>query len=435
MDVVHVLVFLEGQVSFLLAVALYMQTRRYSRLAFARALPWFMLYALLAAGYAWSRLWAPGETHRLVWPWVQVGLFGSAYLPLFCAGYRLWPRAHRWRLGCGWLVGVGLVAWWSWVIGLKPEPFLADRVARLGLAFPAITMTAATLRSHARAHILPLEAPHLYRTLRFSGIAFFVYGLLLLLPPLEGLFPWLGSVPRWVQEGSRLIALGIFVGGMLRGLDIFEVETRRRLESMELAHALQLERRQWAQDLHDKALQWLYAAGLHLQRLRARVPQEHRAAFENALEVLQNAQHELRRFLQEAEDQDTAGQIDLHRALTALIQQAQNVSGTAIAFHLDNIPPWDARRASHLLAFVQEALSNAIRHGQTPNIEVRLTREGDHVLLEVRDQGRGFDPQTTAKGFGLQTMEERARLLGGHMRLESQPGQGTRVVLLVPLVG
>lgn len=429
----HVWIFLEGQVFFLLAVALYMQTRRYSRLAFARALPWFMLYALLAAGHAWSQLWAPGPVHAEVWPWVQVGLFGSAYLPLICAGYHLWPRARHWSGNCAWVVGVGLLLWWAWLIASRPEAQGAYLLARFGLALPAITVTAATLRAHARMYILPLNAPHLYRTLRFSGIAFFLYGLLLL-PPVWSASSNLGPASLSFTDLLRLLTLGAFAGGMLRGLDIFEVETRRRLESMELASAVQLARQQWARDLHDNALQWLYAAGLHLQRLQAHLPQEYQPTFQRALQVLQTAQQELRHFLQQAEDQDSAGQIDVQRALTALVQQAQNVSGTSITFHSDNIPPWDARRASHLLAFVQEALSNAIRHGQTPDIEVRLTREGDHLLLEVRDRGRGFNPQITPRGFGLHTMEERARLLGGHMRLESQPGQGTRVILLAPLV-
>lgn len=87
---------------------------------------------------------------------------------------------------------------------------------------------------------------------------------------------------------------------------------------------------------------------------------------------------------------------------------------------------------SHLVAFTREALSNAIRHAQTPRIEVRLTCVEGHLRLTVRDFGRGLTPSTYT-GYGLRNMRDRAHLLGADLRFDSAPGKGTTVTLDLPM--
>ncbi len=425
--------FLKGQILFVLAVALYIQTRRYSRLALARALPWLATFAFLIALHDWSALWRPPFVEGEWWQAFRAGLYGAAFLVLLCAANQLWPSPKRLRtLACGGLLALGALLWMGVLVfyALPTQNF--DLLYRWGtwfLAFPAIILTAGALRSHAKAHIQPLGAPHLYRTLRFSGVAFFLYGCMLALEYFLIPIPFIR--PEQLHP-LHLLMLAVFVSGMLRGLDIFEVETRRRLEAMELAQARQLEREQLARDLHDGALQHIYAAGLWLQRLRSTLSEQQREDIQRALDALNLAQQEIRQFLIKA-DQESMTDLDVHRALAALVEEARRISGAEITFHAEAVPPWEPKRALHLLAFAREALANAIRHAHTPYIEVRLLREGDNVRLEVIDHGQGFS-RTARKGFGLRNMEERALLLGGQMKIDSKPGRGTRVVLTAPLV-
>ncbi|MFI5674761.1 sensor histidine kinase [Streptomyces cellulosae] len=95
--------------------------------------------------------------------------------------------------------------------------------------------------------------------------------------------------------------------------------------------------------------------------------------------------------------------------------------------------------AATLLRIVQEALSNVSRHAHAPRVGVTLSFMGDEVLLDIRDDGRGFDPlavpeRTSSGGFGLDGMRARAERIAGSLTVESEPGHGTAVSARVPLV-
>lgn len=81
---------------------------------------------------------------------------------------------------------------------------------------------------------------------------------------------------------------------------------------------------------------------------------------------------------------------------------------------------------------VQEAVTNAARHANARNVEVRVTAPGQAVNLTVRDDGAGFDT-LYVRGLGLIGMEERVRRLGGHIEIQSEPGRGTLVSVELPL--
>jgi signal transduction histidine kinase len=87
-----------------------------------------------------------------------------------------------------------------------------------------------------------------------------------------------------------------------------------------------------------------------------------------------------------------------------------------------------------LFRIVQEALNNILKHAAASRVTVRLSSTAEGIRLVVADDGIGFDPMTLQgpdgrKGWGLRTMQERAQAVGGQLRVESTPGQGTRVVI------
>ena len=88
-----------------------------------------------------------------------------------------------------------------------------------------------------------------------------------------------------------------------------------------------------------------------------------------------------------------------------------------------------------LYRIAQEALTNACKHSKSKKVAVAMTQEEQDVRLEVRDWGIGFNPEAVAKGhFGLEGIRQRVRLLGGRLTIESRPGSGTLVQVVVPIV-
>jgi len=80
----------------------------------------------------------------------------------------------------------------------------------------------------------------------------------------------------------------------------------------------------------------------------------------------------------------------------------------------------------------QEALANVARHSKASHVRVDLDTSGSELELRVCDDGRGFDIGQRRKGLGLDGMAERARLVGGDLKIESRPGAGTELVMRVP---
>jgi len=90
--------------------------------------------------------------------------------------------------------------------------------------------------------------------------------------------------------------------------------------------------------------------------------------------------------------------------------------------------PLDKAVSLHLYYIAQEAVSNAIRHGQATRVTVDLTRSGDRLLLAIQDNGRGFPaPARSAIGMGIRIMRYRARMIGATLELRSQPAAGTKI--------
>ncbi len=81
---------------------------------------------------------------------------------------------------------------------------------------------------------------------------------------------------------------------------------------------------------------------------------------------------------------------------------------------------------------VQEALTNAVKHGGAKRAVVEITDQGGEIRLSVRDDGRGFDPAEQTEGFGLLGMSERMQLLEGALQVESSPSAGTTVTARFP---
>jgi signal transduction histidine kinase len=193
------------------------------------------------------------------------------------------------------------------------------------------------------------------------------------------------------------------------------------------------ERNRLALELHDAVSQKLFslvltaeAAGTQLER----DPEAARAHVDRLRELAREALDELRSLILELRPPDLERD-GLAGALRKHVDLLRRLHGVPIELEADEDGA-ARRRDRELLRVAQEALQNAMRHAQAREVRVRLARRDGRVLLEVADDGAGFDPgapDVRSRRLGLTSMEERARRLGGRLEIRSAPGQGTTVRL------
>jgi len=102
----------------------------------------------------------------------------------------------------------------------------------------------------------------------------------------------------------------------------------------------------------------------------------------------------------------------------------------------ENINPdisFSALKATGIFRIVQEAVNNALKYAHCNKIDVNIKGNTTGLALSIRDNGRGFDPGTVARGFGLNNMQQRANEIYGQLKIDSTPGKGTDITLSIPV--
>ncbi|HVU23334.1 MAG TPA: sensor histidine kinase [Opitutus sp.] len=192
-------------------------------------------------------------------------------------------------------------------------------------------------------------------------------------------------------------------------------------------------------DLHDGVIQSLYAAGLTIESARPLAvsdPAEADRRLAQCLEALNRTIRDIRAYIRglSPENLRHAG---FAGSLAALVDELGAGRSTQFELKIDEeatglLSPGQQTEA---LQVVREAISNSLRHGGASRITVRLQPGERDVCLLVQDNGTGFDPASrTGTGHGLVNMQARASRLHADVRIESRPGEGTRVVFTLPLL-
>lgn len=233
-----------------------------------------------------------------------------------------------------------------------------------------------------------------------------------------------------VDEVDLLAAIGHQIGMALQNAQL-----HARARQVAVAE----ERGRLSRDLHDSVTQTLYGVTLYAQAasrlLKAREAgraAEHLEELERgarqALQEMRLLVFQLRPPILEREG--------LVAALQARLDAVEGRAGVQVTLCAD----WpsegmDPSVEEELYRVAQEALNNVLRHASAREVRVSLGRHADRLLLEVRDDGVGFDPQGVAGrgGVGLPGMAERVAQVGGTLTIDSAPGKGTRVRVEVPL--
>ena len=220
-----------------------------------------------------------------------------------------------------------------------------------------------------------------------------------------------------------------------RGSAPADIRTADRGASLTQAAVLQ-ERARIARELHDSVSQTLYAIILSAARARSLLQRTEGDQAEQVInDVLQLAitgQAELRALLTNIRSEPlSAG--GLTGALTDLAADVRGRNDLHIRLSLADEPDLPLATKEALVLIGREALHNVVKHGAARHVDIVLHARSETVVLQVTDDGRGFDPATPRPGhFGLQSMQERASAVGGTLVLNSARGAGTQVRVSVP---
>jgi two-component system NarL family sensor kinase len=205
-------------------------------------------------------------------------------------------------------------------------------------------------------------------------------------------------------------------------------------ESTRLARAE--ERSRLAREIHDTLAQGLTGIGLDLEgalRHLASDPERARTRLERALATTRESLEEARRSVLDLRSVPLAGR-PLADALGALGRGFTTRSGVPVRIRASGDSPVPLRIEAELYRIAQEALTNVQRHARASVVEITLRVTPREVMLAIRDDGVGFDlPRQDDGRHGILGMRERAKLLGGQLRVIGRPGKGSTIVARIPL--
>jgi signal transduction histidine kinase len=259
------------------------------------------------------------------------------------------------------------------------------------------------------------------------------YGALLALDRLE-------DGPSFSAEDERLL-VAFATSAATAVATAQSVASERQRQRLAAAEG---ERRRWARELHDDTLQSLSALRIGLSTAaRSEQPEALRDAYRQAIAQLEEGITNLRALITDLRpaaldelgtqaavealaERATRHGIEVDVSIELLHERAREQDGQALARHTPELE-------TAMYRIVQEALTNATKHGHAERAVVEIHEDGDTVHVEVRDDGSGFDPAADTSGFGLLGIRERVELLDGTLRIDSSPGAGTTVRASLPV--
>jgi len=450
----EIIFFIYGLVFFLLGFAIILQTRRSSRLDLARNLRWLAAFGIMHGLYEWGDLFIPIQGEYLSSPtmkWLYFFhklLLAASFACLLEFGFRVLPSSKNPR-GIHWVTATLFIFWALLAFGVFPGEFddiewrkNSNTLARYLIGFPGGMLAAYGLRIHTHQRIRPLNVPKIVRMFQTAGISLFFYAIFggIIVPPVK-FFPgnilnvdtfteWFG-VPPLV---FRSLVGAVIAFTIIRALEIFDLETERRIEQLEQRQIINAEQERLARDLHDGAIQKVYTAGLLVESAERIADPESELGkrLKRAVGVLSDSILDLRRNLAELHAHTQSAESKPLPMLLNEIAQNPNYNSMVKVLVKTDLPENKAmseRRTGHLLAIINEAMANAVRHAEAESVKIQAKDGGESLLIQIQDNGQGL-PDQFIDGYGLRNMRDRTRLLNG--KIEFANNNGLLVTLEIP---
>ncbi len=201
------------------------------------------------------------------------------------------------------------------------------------------------------------------------------------------------------------------------------------------------ERERIGMDLHDGIIQSIYGVGLALEYARISLeddPEQAKQKILQAIDGLNKTIRDIRAYISDLRPRELVG-TNLIQNLNRLVDEYRinTLSEATLIAPENGLVGLPTSQATALFHICQEALANAAKHARAQRVDLRLWTTRDRVLLEIADNGTGFDihKMSVTLGHGLSNMHIRARKVGGDVEITSAPGEGTTVLAWVPRRG
>jgi two-component system, NarL family, sensor histidine kinase DevS len=226
-----------------------------------------------------------------------------------------------------------------------------------------------------------------------------------------------------------IAAIGSWMGTALE--NVRYNNNSRRLAVLE-------ERERIGMDLHDGIIQSIYAVGLTLEHARLLLsenPDQSKERIDQSINGINNTIRDIRNYILDLRPRQLSDE-NLMEGLQRLVNEfrANTLAEAHINGPADGLEKLPAPKALALFHICQEALANTAKHAKAKKVEVVVWTTADRALLEIRDNGKGFELESTrtSLGHGLSNMQTRARNVGGDLELTTEPGIGTTILTWVP---
>jgi signal transduction histidine kinase len=200
------------------------------------------------------------------------------------------------------------------------------------------------------------------------------------------------------------------------------------------------ERNRLARELHDSIKQQLFSIGVSAAAARTRAGESDAtdalASLDDIQRSAREAQVEMTALLQQLRPAPLEN-VGLVEALRDQCEALGYRTGAQVSVTIGALPAEDRLppgAQEQLFRMAQEALANVARHARAQHVWLRLERQGEEMLFEIRDDGQGFDSASAHAGMGLSNLRERARALAGRAEIQSAPGQGAMIRIHTPLI-
>ena len=207
---------------------------------------------------------------------------------------------------------------------------------------------------------------------------------------------------------------------------IVQQDEQRKALVRRLLNATEDERRRLARELHDEIAQLLTVIQLSLHRIDLDTPE-----MRHASELLARTQQEIHRIIHDLRP-SLLDDLGLPSAMQSYAQEHLVRNGLRVGLEIDESLPPRPEIETVIFRIYQELVTNILRHAKAEQVSVELYERDGTIVLAVEDDGQGFDPEARSAGAGITGMRERAALVNGTIRFDSEPGSGTHVLVEIP---
>lgn len=194
------------------------------------------------------------------------------------------------------------------------------------------------------------------------------------------------------------------------------------------------ERSRIAREIHDSLGHSLTALNIQLEgaiKLSQRDPQKAQTLLKEAKRLGSVALQDVRQSVATLRD-DTPSKESLQTRLNSLIETLHTSTGITPNINIQLLTPLPEATSMALYRIAQEGITNIVKHAKATAVELSLIADESATRLRLRDNGQGFELSQTSTGFGLQGMRERAQSIGGQITVNSRPGEGCEIRLIIP---